>query len=253
MAENAPRIVLASPLHDPNSKLLPYIKKYGRALKKIYKGNVCVAVTTETNPDVVTELKRLAFIVSSEHKNVADNYRHAIKMGIELDAAYIHQIDFDRALHWVRRFPNELRDVAEVAPSYTGLLSFIRTKRAFETHPEIQRSTENVVNDIASQVAGIKIDIMSGSYGFERRLAQKIVIEGKRNDFGFYAEFLIIALKHKFQINTLEVEGLEWETPDQYRDIIERKGYSKWLSEFTSLSEWEKRVKLLEESANALT
>ena len=253
MAENAPRITLVSPLHDPNSKLLSYIKKYGRALKKIYHGNVCVAVTTETNSKVISELKRLGFNISSEHKNAADNYRHAIKMGIKTNASYIHQVDFDRALHWVNRFSNELKDVIYYIPSYSGFLSFIRTRRAFESHPLIQRTTETTVNAIASEVAGVDVDIMSGSFGFDRELTELIAKESKRTDFGIYAEFLTIALRHKMKINTMEVEGLEWETPDQFKDKIEQEGYSAWLNEFESLPEWQRRVKLIEDSTNVLT
>ena len=60
-------------------------------------------------------------------------------------------------------------------------------------------------------------------------------------------------LKNNITINTIEVEGLEWETPDQYKDKIDKEGYSQWLSEFESLPEWEKRVKLIEKSTEVLT
>ena len=59
--------------------------------------------------------------------------------------------------------------------------------------------------------------------------------------------------KNKVQINTMEVEGLEWETPDQFKDKIEQEGYSAWLNNFESLPEWEKRVKLIEDSTDVLT
>ena len=94
---------------------------------------------------------------------------------------------------------------------------------------------------------------MSGSFAFDRKLAEQIVKESKRMDYGIYAEFLMVALKHKAQINTIEVEGLEWETPDQFRELIEKEGYAKWLNDFQSLSEWEKRVKLIEDSTEVLT
>ena len=47
--------------------------------------------------------------------------------------------------------------------------------------------------------------------------------------------------------------GLEWETPDQFKDKIEQEGYSAWLNEFESLPEWQRRLKLIEDSTNVLT
>lgn len=250
------RVCLASPLHDPEGRLLGLIQENGEKLLHRYNGKVAISVSPTTSQSVISLLKSQQFNIKIQRKSpellIGNNYLNAIKLALSMQTRYIHLTDFDRTLHWVKRFPRELRDVLEIFPSCPGFVSFIRTKRAFETHPETQRSTEKVINAIASEDAGVNVDIMSGSFGFERNLAKKIIHEAGRKDFGIYAEFLRIAIKHHFLISTVVVDGLEWETPDQFHDEIRRESYTAWLKHFQSLSEWQKRIILLEESAEVL-
>lgn len=250
-------VSLVSPLHDPKGRILKILEVHGKRLINLYNGNAVIGVTSTTNNKTLELLKFLNFKIQIQNKvagpDLGSNYRDALKLGLDFKTSHIHLLDFDRALHWVNRFSIELQDVISRIPSYSGLLSFIRTRRAFESHLLIQRSTETTVNAIASKVAKIDVDIMSGSFGFNRELVELIVKESKRTDFGIYAEFLTIALRHEMKINTMEVEGLEWETPDQFKDKIEQEGYIAWLNEFESLPEWQKRVMLIENSTDVLT
>lgn len=249
-------VCLASPFHDPKGKFLDLIREYGEMLLQYYQGYAAVSISHQTSPSVISLLESQQFNVKIESKKadllIGNNYLNAIKMAINMKTRYVHLTDFDRALHWIKRFPRELRDVIEIFPSCPGYISFIRTERAFETHPQTQRSTENVINAVASEDAGVNLDIMSGSYGFEKSLAKKIIKEVRRKDYGIYAEFMRIALKHHYFISTIEVDGLEWETPDQFHDEIRRESYSAWLKNFQSLSEWQKRINLLKESTEVL-
>ena len=249
-------VCLASPFHDPEGKLLELLQEQGEVLLKLYKGDAFISVSFTTNPAIITVLKKQGFQIrkqtKTENSSVAANYGAALKMTSKTANKHIHLLDFDRALHWVKRFPRELRDVIAILPTYKGYVSFVRTPRAFQSHPQTQRDTETIINAIASEVAGMTVDIMSGSFGFQKTLAQKIIKEAKRNDYGIYAETLLIALRHKYLIATIEVEGLEWETPDQFKDSIQQEGYTAWLHDFESLPEWKKRVALLENSADVL-
>lgn len=250
-------VCLVSPLHDPEGRITKLLELHGKKLINLYNRNAVIGITPVTTHKTTDLLKSLGFKIKIQDEktglDLGSNYRLALKLGLEFNTSHIQLLDFDRALHWVNRFSNELRDVIYYVPSYSGFLSLIRTRRAFESHPLIQRTTETTVNAIASEVAGVDVDIMSGSFGFDRELTELIVKESKRTDFGIYAEFLTIALHHKMKINTMEVEGLEWETPDQFKDKIEQEGYSAWLNEFESLPEWQRRVKLIEDSTNVLT
>lgn len=246
-------VALATPLHDPKGVILPILKQGGQKLNEIYGSHIAVSVTPQTNKETISLLEELGFKIRvSKEGNIGEDYRNAISLALSLNTSFVHLLDFDRALHWADRFFEELKNVEEQMVNYAGYVSFVRSKKAFETHPITQRSTETAVNAIASEVAGMGVDIMSGSLGMERSLAELVIKESKRDDFGFYAEPLMIAKKHNFPINTIEVEGLEWETPDQYKEQIEKYGYSGWLANFQSLSEWEKRVKLLDETTQVL-
>src|ERR1035437_631139 len=246
-------VALATPLHDPKGLILPILKQNGQKLKEIYAANIAVNVTPQTNKETINLLKEFGFNVQvSKEGSIGEDYRNAIQLALSLNTSFIHLLDFDRALHWADRFSDELKNVEQQIAHYVGYVSFVRSKKAFETHPITQRSTETAVNAIASEVAGMGVDIMSGSLGMERDLAQLVIKESKRDDFGFYAEPLMIAKKHNCPINTIEVEGLEWETPDQYKEQIEKYGYSAWLAKFQSLGEWEKRVKLLDQTTQVL-
>lgn len=246
--------VLVSPLFDPQGRLADQILILGNLLRSIYMGRVFVSVTARTSESTLNALNetKIEFSLSVEKISLGENYRRGIREGLKSNPSHIHLVDFDRALHWVKRYPEELKQIQSEIENKDGLVLFGRTKRAFESHPLIQRTTETAVNAIATEIAGQDVDIMSGSFGFERELADIIVRESKREDFGIYAEFLTIALKHKKKISTVEVEGLEWETPDQFQDKIEKEGYIAWLSEFESLPERKKRIKLIEDSAEVL-
>lgn len=247
-------ICLASPFHDPDARLLEFIQENGEKLLQRYNGNAVISVSPTTSPKIISLLRSQQFTVQIQRKDsvklIGNNYLSSIKLALPTKTRYIHLVDFDRALHWIKRFPRELRDIIEIFPSCQGFISFVRTKRAFETHPFIQRATEQVVNSIAAEVAGVDVDIMSGSYGFENLLAKKILTDVKQKDYGIYAEFLRIAIKHHSLISTIEVEGLEWETPDQFQREIRQKGYMEWLQEFESLAQWGRRVELVKESTD---
>ena len=251
-----PSVCLASPLHDPNARLSEMIRLHGKKLKDLYKNLICISVTHTTSPDIIHQLEKLEIkheiIPKTKGIDVGLNMKNAISLGLQLQTSHIHLVDFDRALHWTETYPRELKDVIGILPQYSGFISFTRTNRAFETHPYPQRTTESIINAIASETAKITVDIMSGSFGFSRKFAKKVVKEAKRKDFGIYAEFLHLALKHHYLIEHIEADGLEWETPDQFQDEIGRLSYSSWLKHFQSLSEWEKRVQLLEHSAEVL-
>lgn len=258
MKNYLPDVCLVSPLHDPDGRLETYIRKNGKKLKNLYFGYIELKVTRKTHEKTLRALENVKISYSFQtgatgYFSIGKTYREAIKKGINLNTRYIHVCDFDRILHWADKFPNELKDVIGLIPSDYGLTFFCRTKRAFDTHPETQTKTESIVNDLASSKLGRPVDIMSGSFSMDINSAKIILKHSKRNDYSFYAEPLIIALNRKIPINTMIVDGLEWETPDQYVDKIRKEGYQDWLDEFMSVPEWKRRIELMEKNTEILT
>jgi len=253
---NVNQVCLVSPLHDPEGRITEIFKKYSSELLRLYNGYVAINITETTSPETLEAIKKTKIKFSIQDKknvkNIGDNYKKALSLGFGFPSSHFHLMDFDRALHWAKRFPKELKKVIEKMPSYEGLLSFIRTTQAFESHPFIQRSTEIVTNALASKVVGFDVDIMSGSFGLDKNLANLVLKNSKENGVGIYAEILKIAIRNEIPIKTIIVEGLEWETPDQYQNEIEKDGYITWLEKFESLTEWKRRASLIEESTKVL-
>lgn len=251
MNNYTPDICLVSPLHDPEARLAKAIRANGKKIKTMYFGFAEVRVTKNTHNNTLKALdsSNISYTMQKSKGNyvsMGKTYKEAINMGLKLKTRHIHVCDFDRILHWVKAYPNELRDILEILPSNTGITFLGRSKRAFDTHPKTQKETEKIVNLIASEVVKVKIDIMSGSFAMDRETAMTMLKFSKRNDYSFYSDFINIAKKKDIQINTLTTEGLEWETPDQYQDKIQKEGYSDWLEEFMSLPEWKRRIELME-------
>jgi hypothetical protein len=253
---NLNQVCLTSPLHDPEGRITEIFEKYSSELLRLYNGFVAINVTETTSPKTLEAIRKTKIKFSIQDKknvkNIGDNYKNALSLGLDFPSSHFHLMDFDRALHWTKRFPRELRKVIGKMSSYEGLLSFIRTKRAFESHPFIQRSTEIVTNALASKVVGFDVDIMSGSFGLDKNFANLVLQNSKEKGVGIYAEILKIALKNEIPIKTIIVEGLEWETPDQYQNEIGKDGYIAWLKKFESLTEWKRRIALIEESTKVL-
>lgn len=239
--------VLTSTLADPEGRLFEAIKNNGKVISDIYETQAEIVVSIQTSIKTVDVLKDLGFNVFIEPSgNIGNVYRQALKLALNHTCHNIHLIDFDRILHWIKNFSKELESI--VNHSIPDFVLFTRTDKAFNTHPYSQRSTENIVNRIASQKIGKAVDIMSGAYGMSMTVAKSILSQSKRNDSGIYAEFIKLALINNFPISCYEVNGLDWETPDRYLKEIEKEGYEKWLLKWQSITEWSRRLEVVKNS-----
>jgi hypothetical protein len=50
----------------------------------------------------------------------------------------------------------------------------------------------------------------------------------------------------------IEIEGLEWETPDRYREEIKTQGLEQWKKSFQTPAEWRKRVEMLRDFTESI-
>lgn len=244
-------IALVGPHHDPSGKLISGMRNRMATLRSIFDV-VAISVSESTDSRVLKEfdLAGIHFEIRVEDGSVSKRYRDSLKLGLEDNVDHMVLIDFDRALHWVNSFPEELETVAHQLRDLDGFTSLVRSNRAFETHPPSQRETEKVVNQIASEVIGKKVDPMSGGYAMDTETAAMLEKKATNHDFSFYGQLLAVTHQEGIQINSVEVEGLEWETPDQFKDEINKLGYMDWLNNFQSLDEWEKRLTLAFEAGS---
>lgn len=243
---------LVTTFHDPQGRLRWVIETLGQRteppglndLKQIYQSRIAV-VTSVTDSAVHGILAEHGFsvLVHDNESRYASNWL-ALETGLKSDAARFHHCDLDRFLHWLLKWPDELVHAAKKIPT-TGLLMFRRTPRAFSSHPATQQLTEGPANRLAARVFGIPdTDLFSGSFGFGRDAAQALVQDGARSEASFFVEAINVPFRSGLPIDGFTVEGLEWETPDQYQDEIDLLGYDEWLNRFQSPDEWKFRSQM---------
>ncbi|MHA1147930.1 MAG: hypothetical protein ACTSR8_06760 [Promethearchaeota archaeon] len=245
-------ILITTTLHEPEFRLKENIEKALPFIRE-HIGNIIISCTSETHGNVLSFLEQNGFKVSlSDNDDRIATYLNAIKLAIseikDRDSQRILYIDFDRLIHWINNYPEELKKTFEEAAK-NELLHIGRTPNAFKTHPNTQTDTEHIVNYLGSQALSLnKVqDLISVCYSFTFSLADLILNKKYFTEMGFYIAWPVILWDHAQNKKYIEVEGLEWETPDRFTEEINQLGYSKWLEQFQTAEEWKKRVRLLDE------
>ena len=245
-------VIICSTLHEPKFKLKQSIESILGFLKENL-GLIIISCTKNTSEAVLSFLRNNDFIVSvPEDFDRISAYRDAIITALEYiefpNSQKIFYVDFDRLVHWIMNYPEEFLKSIEKA-NLVELAHFGRTPKAFSSHPSTQKNTERIVNYLASQLLGFNDtkDLISVCFSFTIQLADLILSKKYYTPMGFYATFPVLLWNYAETKQYIEVEGLEWETPDRHREEIENKGYDKWFEEFQNSSEWKMRVSLVED------
>jgi SAM-dependent methyltransferase len=148
----------------------------------------------------------------------------ALKRAIETPADFIHYVDMDRLLHWLDTQPEEWKQmVGEIEKS--DCIIFGRTEAAFLTHPQALITTEKISNQVVSYVLKKDMDVSAGSKSFSRPAAQYIVDHCHAdNSIGTDAEWPIRLQQAGFSLKYIQVEGLDWESADQFQLLVANAG-----------------------------
>jgi SAM-dependent methyltransferase len=141
----------------------------------------------------------------------------AIKTALEPPSDFIHYADMDRLLHWVETNQDEwLRIVNEIEKSDCIILG--RTEAARRTHPQVLIATEILSNRVTSHFLGAEMDVSAGSKSFSHKAAQYLVEQASlANSIGTDAAWPILLKKAGFSVKYIQVEGLDYESPDQFK------------------------------------
>lgn len=251
-------IILSSTYHDPHFRLKSLLVLALPTINELFSQKI-VYCTPSTNNDAYDFLTNegIQVIISESIKQV-ENYKKSIKIAIDNvenpDNQKIFYIDFDRLIHWINSYPDEFRNIFKIN-SDIDYLHIGRTSRAFETHPSTQKETEKIINELGSKTLGSKetMDIISVCYLFTKELGEKILKFKNFTKTGFYCTWPIIFWKYASKNRYIEVNGLEWETPDRFQTEITKVGYDEWLKKFQSPEEWKKRVQFVQDAIDELT
>jgi hypothetical protein len=244
--------ILATTLHDPKLVLMKLMEPILPIIKNLFLNRI-ICCTPTTGEKVRNLLQTDGFeVITGFNMNQVNNYKLTIQKALDYiknsKIQKIFYIDFDRLIHWVNIYPDELSFIVK-NPIEVDYLHLGRTSRAFETHPLTQKETEGIINEIGSKILGFSEikDIISVCFIISKQLGEYIISLKNKTIAGFYSSWPIIFWNLAESKKYIEVEGLEWETPDQFKEEINELGYENWVTKFQSASEWKRRVKLLHE------
>ncbi len=231
-------VTLAVIYHDPQARLYDLMGQTLPTLTGIFDG-----VAVEANPAVPEKsLARLTQAGARVERRPPEpargfppigRYRRAVlDLALQMGAAWIMYCDGDQAFHWAAHHPQELAQVAGRLPEQDFTV-LGRTPRAFATRPRIQRDTERIVNQVFAAISGRAWDVTAAARGLSARAAQALVAGCPEDSLGVDAAWpLFLQRRGGFSLGYLEVDGLEFETPDRYgKEVAAAGGLAQWRAQ----------------------
>jgi len=142
----------------------------------------------------------------------------ALQKSVEIStASHVHYADLDRLLRWVEIRPQEWRQTVERLQQCDCLV-IGRSPAAYATHPQALVQTETISNAVVSSLLGQKMDVSAGSKGFSRRAVEFLLAHtSPGHALGTDAEWPLTLHRAGFQVDYVEVDGLDWEIPDHFQ------------------------------------
>jgi hypothetical protein len=129
-----------------------------------------------------------------------------------------------------------------------------RTENAFATHPRCLRDTELITNQAFSHLLGQPLDLCAGSKAFSRAAAE-FLARNSQPSRGWCtdAEWIVLLHRAGFSIESILVDGLDWETADRYLPHAADAEAQRNAAEAYDLDpqNWESRVRVAHESIQA--
>lgn len=242
------KTILAATLHDPKGSLEAMIEKYGHLISEQHE-YASVALTAQSNSTLIKAISSVGINCFVSGTTRRETYMSGLSSALEYSGDRIFFCDFDRVLHWVKSYLKEYTAVQK--HSEFDFLLLGRTPRGFATHPKTQKVPEGALNYYCSGLLGkMLMDFGAAVFCMTKEIAKTILGKSKA-DYGIYAEWPVIAAMHAKNFGYVEVDGLEWETPDRFKDDIMKKGHARWLKEFQSPQEWALRNILMREGMEA--
>jgi len=196
------------------SRLLPELEQvYSRLVIVLIPGADRITTEQLVSPLLETYPKETLHTVEDPRQG---RYM-ALRNAVDTDADFIHYVDMDRLLRWVETRPVEWRTMVGEIEKHDCVI-FGRSPAAYDTHPQSLVSTEKISNTVVSHFLNREMDVSAGSKSFSSAAAQYIVDHGKSDDsMGTDAEWPILLDKAGFRQEYIQVDGLDWETGDQYQ------------------------------------
>jgi hypothetical protein len=141
----------------------------------------------------------------------------ALHLAVESGAAAIEYVDMDHLLRWIETRPDEWHKVTDTAV-HTPFLVIGRSPQAYSTYPLAITETERPINHVFSRIFGQEMDLCAATRGMSRDVARVLQQEStSAATFGVDTEWPAIAFRRDVELAYIEVDGLDWESADQYQ------------------------------------
>ncbi len=195
-------------------RLLPILlEKYQEIVISVFPGADSDIMEQFTSGTFSANPKLIFYVNDDQRKG---RYM-ALKKALDTPLDFIHYADMDRLLHWVETRPEEWMQMVERIEKFDCII-FGRTQAATFTHPQALVTTEKVSNQIVSYFLNREMDVSAGSKSFSHSAAQYLVDHGKPdNSIGTDAEWPILLNQAGFNLEYIQVDGLDWESADQFQ------------------------------------
>jgi hypothetical protein len=186
-------------------------------LETVYSG-IAISFPPQANPEVVAQVKEAVRIKAFVNPEWSWGRRSALEAAVKTGATHVQYADFDRLLRWAETRPEEWRRIAVEIERHDCLV-IGRTSAAYSTHPQALIQTEAISNRVVSYLLGKRVDASAGSKGFNCR-AVRFLLANTRPEraLGTDAEWPVLLMRAGFEIDVIEVDGLDWESADRYQE-----------------------------------
>lgn len=216
--------------------LFDVINRHFAQISYLYD-NVIIEVTSQTNQQILDWFDlNYPGIYYVNKGPLGQVRRRVLAKALDLGADVVHFADLDRLLYWRMSYPYELEYAVKSLDLHTFTV-FGRTKAAMDSHPTLQRLTEQACNHLFSTYVCQEIDILAASRGIPREIGLRILQQSKEdNPACVDAEWCIIAET----IKEIRVNGLGYESnllsieKDLSSEIKARVNNLKELGDFLS-------------------
>lgn len=229
---------------DPRGEL-GRLQRFYPQLQALYSG-IVIVMPAHADADVIAAARLLPGAQIETVESWPSGRWACLKAALDLPGEIIQYADMDRLLRWIETLPEELaQTVAQLPEADFTIIG--RTAAAFATHPQCMQLPEAALNAAFESWFGFAVDLPSGSKGISRKAGQYLLAHTlPANGLGTDAEWASLLFRADYKLNTLWVDGLDWETADRYRDTAADSETQRMAADLydTDVSHWHYRASL---------
>jgi hypothetical protein len=239
-------ITLATAWH-PRGELNRFLKLLP-VLQGAYTG-IAISLPPDTEDSLVGKIMGLDSVAAVIAPEWSWGRYLALERGLQFPGQHVQYADFDRLLRWVETRQDEWQQLLQLIQQHDCLI-IGRSPDSYRTHPGALVQTEAISNQVISYLLGQSVDVSAGSKGFSRQAVEFIVANCEPGHaLGTDAEWPLVLMKGGFKVKSVNVDGLDWESADRYRQEAADSQSQKHAAENydADSQNWARRVAVAEE------